>query len=322
MGVLLKVRNLSISFKTKRGIVTAVRDVNFEVNESETLGVVGESGCGKSITNLAIMGLLADNAVIKADELVFDGIDLLTLNEDGWREIRGKKIGMIFQDAMSSLNPCYTVEQQIGEVLKIHDPKITNEAKKEKVLELLKNVGIPAPQERLKAYPHELSGGMAQRIMIAMAIACNPKLLIADEPTTALDVTVQQQIIELIQELQEKYKMSVIFVSHDLSVVKDMTDKIQVMYAGEIIETGQTKAVIQNPNHPYTKGLLDSIPSFHSNKDEPLFSIVGIVPDLIHRPRGCQFSSRCFKKKDDCEKEVPKLKMNSDHLVRCFDPIA
>lgn len=321
MSSLLKVRNLSITFKTKRGLVNAVRDINFDVKHGETLGVVGESGCGKSITNLAIMGLLADNAIIKADELTFDGLDLLTLNEEGWRNLRGMKIGMIFQDAMSSLNPCYTVEKQICEVLDIHFPNMTKGQKSARVLELLKNVGIPAPEERLKAYPHELSGGMAQRIMIAIAIACNPKLLIADEPTTALDVTVQQQIIELIAELQQKFNMSVIFVSHDLSVVKDMTDKIQVMYAGEIIETGETKVVIGTPNHPYTKGLLDSIPSFHSNKDEPLFSISGIVPDLITRPSGCQFSSRCFNKKPDCETSTPNLLALTDRQIRCFHPI-
>ncbi|EQC45681.1 ABC transporter ATP-binding protein [Bacteriovorax sp. Seq25_V] len=318
MNILLKVRNLSIKFQTKKGIIEAVRDVNFNVHEGETLGVVGESGCGKSITNMAIMGLLAENAIITADELIFNGKNLLTISTEEWQQIRGKEIGMIFQDPMSSLNPCYTVEQQLTEVLDIHEPNLTREEKAQRVLDLLYNVGIPAPKDRLKAYPHELSGGMSQRIMIAMAIACNPKLLIADEPTTALDVTVQQQIIDLIESLKVKFNMSVIFVSHDLSVVKDITDRIQVMYAGEIIETGKTDLVINQPKHPYTKGLLDSIPSFHTTKTEELFSISGIVPDLHHRPQGCQFYARCFNKKDDCNVSTPKISEVENREVRCI----
>jgi len=225
---------------------------------------------------------------------------------------------MIFQDPMSSLNPCYTVEQQLEEVLDIHEPELSKEEKSKRVLDLLYNVGIPAPKDRLKAYPHELSGGMSQRIMIAMAIACNPKLLIADEPTTALDVTVQQQIIDLIESLKDKFNMSVIFVSHDLSVVKDITDRIQVMYAGEIIETGLTDLVIKSPKHPYTKGLLDSIPSFQTTKNKELFSISGIVPDLNQRPKGCQFYARCFNKQDDCNIVTPKIANIDDRDVRCI----
>ncbi|OIQ16084.1 MAG: peptide ABC transporter ATP-binding protein [Bacteriovorax sp. MedPE-SWde] len=318
---LLVAKNLQIQFKTKKGIITAVRDVSFSVESGETLGVVGESGCGKSITNMALMGLLPDNAIVTADTLSFNGVDLLSLNEKGWQDIRGGQMGMIFQDPMNSLNPCYTVEQQINEVLEIHCPEMTKEQRAEKILSLLVDVGIPAPKERLSAYPHELSGGMSQRVMIAMAIACNPKLLIADEPTTALDVTVQQQILELLEKLQNDHGMSVIFVSHDLSVVKDITKKIQVMYAGEIIESGITKTIISNPEHPYTKGLLDSIPSFHDTKDDVLFSIPGLVPDLHSRPKGCQFEGRCFNKKDDCSSSWPTITQKDDRVLRCHYPL-
>ncbi len=318
---LLIAKNLQIQFKTKKGIITAVRDVSFSVESGETLGVVGESGCGKSITNMALMGLLPDNAIVSADTLSFNGVDLLSLNEKGWQDIRGGQMGMIFQDPMNSLNPCYTVEQQINEVLEIHCPEMTKEQRAEKILSLLVDVGIPAPKERLSAYPHELSGGMSQRVMIAMAIACNPKLLIADEPTTALDVTVQQQILELLEKLQNDHGMSVIFVSHDLSVVKDITKKIQVMYAGEIIESGITKTIISNPEHPYTKGLLDSIPSFHDTKDDVLFSIPGLVPDLHSRPKGCQFEGRCFNKKDDCSSSWPTITQKDDRVLRCHYPL-
>lgn len=318
---LLVAKNLQIQFQTKKGIITAVRDVSFTIEEGETLGVVGESGCGKSITNMALMGLLPENAIVTADELSFNGVNLLGISEKQWQDIRGGKMGMIFQDPMNSLNPCYTVEDQIDEVLRIHCPEMSKDQRHEKILSLLLDVGIPAPKERLKAYPHELSGGMSQRIMIAMAIACNPKLLIADEPTTALDVTVQQQILELIEKLQVEHNMSVIFVSHDLSVVKDITKKIQVMYAGEIIESGLTKDIIESPQHPYTKGLLDSIPSFHESKDDELFSIPGLVPDLHARPQGCQFEGRCFHRKDDCQSKWPLLEKATDRVYRCHYPL-
>ncbi len=319
MNKLLEVENLSIKFETKKGIAHAVRDVSFEVFEGETLGVVGESGCGKSITNLAIMGLLAENAIVTADKLEFEGLDLLSLNEKSWQQIRGGSIALISQDPMSSLNPCYTVEYQIDEVLRIHKPEMNKSQRAVKILSLLKDVGIPAPKERLKAYPHELSGGMSQRIMIAMAIACDPKLLIADEPTTALDVTVQGQILELLESLQKEKGMSVIFVSHDLSVVRDITKRIQVMYAGEIIEAGLTKKVIESPAHPYTKGLIDSIPTFHEKNTE-LFSIPGMVPDLLDRPSGCQFAKRCFKREDDCLQSIPALISDNHREHRCFHP--
>ncbi len=321
MKKLLEVKNLSIKFETKKGLAHAVREVNFDIFEGETLGVVGESGCGKSITNLAIMGLLAENAIVTADKLEFEGIDLLSLNEKSWQQVRGGKIGLISQDPMSSLNPCYTVEYQIDEVLRIHKPEMSKQDRAQKILSLLRDVGIPAPKERLKAYPHELSGGMSQRIMIAMAIACDPKLLIADEPTTALDVTVQGQILELLESLQKEKGMSVIFVSHDLSVVRDITKRIQVMYAGEIIEAGDTTEVISGPTHPYTKGLLNSIPTFHDSETE-LFSIPGMVPDLLKRPTGCQFADRCYKREEKCSSQHPTLEVADFRTRRCFFPEA
>lgn len=317
---LLQVKNLNIKFKTKKGLIHAVRNVSFEIGAGETLGIVGESGCGKSITNMAIMGLLDDNAIIEADELSFNGTDLTKLDDKSWQRIRGGDISMIFQDAMSSLNPCYTVENQIEEVLKIHEPKMKKEVRHARVVELLTQVGIPAPLERMKSYPHELSGGMAQRVMIAMAIASNPKLLIADEPTTALDVTVQQQILELLISLQKKSDMAVIFISHDLAVVKDFTQFLQVMYAGEVIEKGPTRDVIQSPRHPYTYGLLKSIPSFTNDINAPLYSISGMVPDLGARPNGCQFRERCEYASAECE-HLPKLIIHNERTLRCIHPI-
>lgn len=317
---LLKVKNLNIHFKTKKGLVHAVRNVSFDVEKSETLGIVGESGCGKSITSMAIMGLLDDNAVVTADELSFDGVDLQSLNEKSWQKIRGGEISMIFQDAMSSLNPCYTVENQIEEVLKIHNPTMTKPDRKNRVEKLLTLVGIPAPKERMKSYPHELSGGMAQRVMIAMAIASDPKLLIADEPTTALDVTVQQQILDLLIEIQKETGMAVIFISHDLAVVKDFTRTLQVMYAGEVIEKGPTEDVIAHPRHPYTFGLLQSIPSFANDIDAPLYSIKGMVPDLAGRPTGCQFKERCEYSSNECN-HLPKLIIHDDRSLRCIHPL-
>ncbi len=317
---LLKVKNLNIHFKTKKGPIHAVRNVSFDVAAGETLGIVGESGCGKSITSMAIMGLLDDNAIVEADELSFNDVDLQKLDDKSWQQIRGGDISMIFQDAMSSLNPCYTVENQIEEVLIIHEPTLTKQERKERVEKLLIQVGIPAPKERMKSYPHELSGGMAQRVMIAMAIASSPKLLIADEPTTALDVTVQQQILELIIDIQKETGMAVIFISHDLAVVKDFTRNLQVMYAGEVIEKGPTKAVIEGPRHPYTFGLLKSIPSFTNDINAPLYSIKGMVPDLANRPTGCQFSKRCEYASAQCDM-LPKIVIHNDRSLRCIHPL-
>ncbi len=317
--MLLDVQNLTITFDTKYGPLTAVRDLSFSLKMGETLGVVGESGCGKSITNLAIMGLLPTQAKISATRLAFEGNDLVSMSERQWQRLRGKDIAMIFQDPMSALNPCYTVGHQLVETLLVHRDFSKKEAWSES-LNLMEQVGIPAPSERLKAYPHELSGGMAQRVMIAMAISSNPKLLIADEPTTALDVTIQDQILRLLKDLQEKRQMSLMLVTHDLGVVAQNTDRIQVMYAGEVVESGLTQEVIHHPTHPYTSGLLAGHPTAEvSTKGKArLPSIPGMVPDLRHRPQGCQFHPRCSYAQDKCRREMP----SDAGPTRCFYPLS
>ena len=319
--MLLSVKNLSISFETENGIFHAVRNLSFNMDKNEVLGVVGESGCGKSITNLALMGLLPKEAIVTADELTFDGLNLLDLSEKKWSVIRGKKIGMIFQDPMSALNPCFTVRYQLEEAIKNNHIGIPNDQVYPMALDLLSMVGIPDPKARIESYPYELSGGMAQRVMIAMAISGHPKLLIADEPTTALDVTIQLQILKLLKEIQQKTNMSIIFVSHDLNVISKISDRIQVMYAGEIIESGNKKDIIHNDKHPYTNGLLYSLPGSAKNNDR-LYSIPGIVPDLKNRPSGCQFSPRCEYSTKECEEtsNVP-ISNNDGHQWRCIHPL-
>ena len=320
--MLLEVENLSISFETKSGLLEAVRGISFQLDEGETLGIVGESGCGKSITNLAIMGLLAPNAIVKADKLVFQGQNLLALKERQLQKVRGGQMGMIFQDPMTALNPSFTVGFQIDETLKVHERDLSKKDRLDRSMQLMEQVGIPAPGQRLKAYAHELSGGMSQRVMIAMAIACNPKLLIADEPTTALDVTIQDQILTLLKDLQEKHNMAMILVTHDLGVVAQNSDRLQVMYAGEVVETGLTSSLIANPNHPYTCGLLASLPG----REERAFrsslpSIKGLVPDLTARPIGCQFSPRCEYSDEKCKNEFPGLTEINEKKLRCFHPV-
>lgn len=320
--MLLEVENLSISFETKRGILEAVRGISFHLDQGETLGIVGESGCGKSITNLAIMGLLAPNAIIKADKLNFEGQNLLALKERQLQKIRGGQMGMIFQDPMTALNPSFTVGFQIDETLKVHEKDLSKKDRADKCIQLMEQVGIPAPAERLKAYAHELSGGMSQRVMIAMAIACNPKLLIADEPTTALDVTIQDQILTLLKDLQQKNNMAMILVTHDLGVVAQNADRLQVMYAGEVVETGNISTVIEKPYHPYTAGLLASLPGREAREfRSSLPSIAGLVPDLTARPAGCQFSPRCEFAQDDCRSSLPDLSKLDQRDVRCFHPV-
>jgi dipeptide transport system ATP-binding protein len=316
---LLKVEDLNIFFKSdkKAEPVHALRNVSFEINQGEMLGVVGESGSGKSITNLAIMGLLSDNAIIKASECSLGGTSLLNLNENQWQNIRGKVASMIFQDPMTALNPFLTVEYQLVETIMSHQ-KCTKKEAIEYSMDLLSQVGITSPKERLKAYPFELSGGMAQRVMIAMAISSNPKLLIADEPTTALDVTIQKQILLLLKELQQKKNMAVLLVTHDLGVVSEFSDRIQVMYAGELVETGTTANVIKTPHHPYTKALLNSRPgSIDRKAKSQLPSISGIVPSFHERPAGCQFNPRCEKVSKDCLFTSIPLKGG----IRCIHPI-
>jgi len=320
--MLLEVDNLSITFDTAKGKLAATREISFKLDQGETLGIVGESGCGKSITNLAIMGLLPDTAIVKASKLNFDGHDLLNISEKDFRKIRGGTIGMIFQDPMSALNPSFTVGFQIDETLKIHCPEMNKADRLARALELMDQVGIPAPKERLKNYAHELSGGMSQRVMIAMAIACRPKLLIADEPTTALDVTIQAQIMKLLKDLQKEYQMAMILVTHDLGVVAQNADRIQVMYAGEIVESAPTATLLNSPRHPYTNGLLNSLPGKKARAfREPLPSISGMVPDLRARPAGCQFHPRCESAKDQCLTKTPELSLATDQALRCFYPV-
>ncbi|MBC7714065.1 MAG: ABC transporter ATP-binding protein [Rhizobacter sp.] len=326
---LLEVKNLNIHFKSDRSKepIHAVRDLSFSLKQGEMLGVVGESGSGKSITNLALMGILADSAIVKADVAKLNGVDLLSLKEKEWQKIRGQEISMIFQDPMTALNPFLSVQFQMVETIQTHLGLSKKDAI-DKAVELLGLVGIPSPKDRLKAYPFELSGGMAQRVMIAMAISTNPKLLIADEPTTALDVTIQKQILNLIKMLQEKNNMSVILVTHDLGVVSEYSERLQVMYAGEIVESGKTTDLITHPRHPYTHALLASRPgalvdNLKRMPKTPLPSISGIVPAFHQRPIGCQFNPRCEFVTPECQRSPIAIEvMEPKHReFRCIHPI-
>lgn len=323
---LLEVKDLNIQFTTSKGVIHVLRDVSFKLDQGQALGIVGESGSGKSVTSLAVFDLLANNAIISGGEILFEGRNILKMSEKEKLNIRGKQISMIFQDPMSSLNPCFTVEYQIAEVLKYHQG-LVGAGLRDKVIESLASVGIPDPQARLNSYPHELSGGMSQRVMIAMAIACAPKILIADEPTTALDVTIQKQILLVLQKLRKEKSMSLILVSHDLGVISQNTDRVLVMYAGEVVEEGSAAGVMQNPLHPYTQGLLKSLPGLYKieGKNFRIPTIPGIVPNLGERPRGCQLSPRCHLKDETCEikkieiKEIKNAKNNEDlRKVRCL----
>jgi oligopeptide/dipeptide ABC transporter ATP-binding protein len=316
---LLKVENLKVHFHTREGVVKAVDDVSFEIGENETLCVVGESGCGKSVTALSIIGLISKPGRIESGKILFEDVDLTKLKSSDLRRYRGSKITMIFQEPMTSLNPSLKVGFQIAELLFEHFDISKNEAK-ERAVEYLKRVGIPDPIGTYDKYPHQLSGGMRQRVMIAMALIANPKLLIADEPTTALDVTIQLQILELIKELKESLGTSVMLITHDMGVVANMADKVVVMYAGKVVEKAGVFDIFSKPLHPYTQGLLGSIPKLDTPKSERLISIPGNVPRLINPPSGCRFHERCYKKMDICEKlEPPEIKLNdSEHTVSCW----
>ncbi len=320
----LDVRDLSVEFETLRGPLKAIDRVSFDVRRGETLCLVGESGCGKSITSLALMGLLPSNGKIPSGEILFDGKSLLRMPESERRKLRGSEVAMIFQDPMSSLNPCYTVGEQILETIQAHDGG-SKDKRRARAIELLREVGIPAPEERLNAYPHQLSGGMSQRVMIAMAIACRPKLLIADEPTTALDVTIQAQILDLLRKLQKDQGMSLILITHDLGVVAEMADRVVVMYAGQVVETGTAREVIDSPRHPYTRALLNSLPASHSEiaHRAKLPSIPGLVPDLTRRPSGCQLNPRCPLADEPCRSaEPPLLDLGAGRKAKCIRPHA
>ncbi len=306
--VLLDVQNLRVRFETHHGVVRAVDGVSFQLEEGETLGLVGESGSGKSVTNLALLGLIpSPPGVVEADGLLFEGTDLAKLSEAQMRKIRGNDISMIFQDPMTSLNPLLTIERQLTEVLCLHKGMSRREAKK-KAIQGLGDVGIPSPDKRIDQYPHELSGGMRQRVMIAMGLLCEPRLLLADEPTTALDVTIQAQVLELMKELQERTGTAIILVTHDLGVVAGMSDRIQVMYGGRLVEMAPTLDLFATPLHPYTRGLLGSIPTLHSEPGADLDSIPGQPPDLADMPPGCAFEPRCAWKTERCAQEKPPLR--------------
>ncbi len=315
--MVLEVKNLQTSFYTDEGEVKAVDGVNFAVPTGKTLGIVGESGSGKSITSLSILRLIAKNGKIKGGEILFKGKNLLDLTEREMRNIRGNAISMIFQEPMTSLNPVFTVGQQISESLIFHQ-KLSKKAAFEKAVELLKLVGIPSPEQRVKQYPHELSGGMRQRVMIAMALACSPEILIADEPTTALDVTIQAQILRLMKDLQKRLGMSVIFITHDLGVVAETCNYVAVMYAGQVVEYADVISLFKEPKHPYTVGLLNSLPR-HDVEQEKLVPIKGNVPHPINMPKGCRFAPRCPVATELCKKAMPELVTDeAGNQIRCW----
>lgn len=315
---LLKVSRLKTSFYTSHGTIKAVNDISFNVYEGRILGIVGESGCGKSVTSMSIMRLL-DNSTSKIEEgeIIFEGIDILKLSEKEMRKIRGNKLAMIFQEPMTSLNPVFTIGNQIGESIKIHQ-KIKGKKNKEKVIEMLNLVGIPMPEKVINEYPHQLSGGMRQRVMIAIALSCNPKLIIADEPTTALDVTIQAQVLDLMKKLSINLKTSIILITHDLGVIAEMADEVVVMYAGKIVEQCSAQDIFVKPKHPYTIGLLNSRTE-NVRKGEKLRNIPGMVPNLKDMTEGCSFNLRCEQCIDICKEKMPELiEIEAGHKVRCW----
>ena len=315
---LIEVKKLVTQFSGKNGTVTAVDGVSFSIRKGKTLGIVGESGCGKSVTSMSILRLIpAHSGKIASGEILFGGKDLTKLSEKEIRHIRGNEIAMIFQDSMTGLNPVMTIGKQLVETITAHN-KMDKKDAWARAEEMLKKVGIPSPAQRLKEYPHQLSGGMRQRVMIAMALSCNASLFIADEPTTALDVTIQAQILELIRELKEKENKSIMLITHDMGVVAEMADDVMVMYAGKEMEYGDVRSIFKNPLHPYTQGLLKSIPRLDQDSSEKLFNIKGSVPDLSEMPKGCRFCTRCPEAKELCHKQEPGLAEADGHKVRCW----
>ena len=317
--MLLQVKNLAVSFSTYRGKVKAVRDVSFSVDEGKTIGIVGESGCGKSVTSHAIMGLLPrENSKIEHGQITFNDRNITDLSEKEMNRLRGNEIAMIFQDPMTSLNPVLTIGTQIQESLFLHK-KLTKQQARQRAIELLKLVGIPSAEMRLDDYPHQFSGGMRQRVMIAMALSCEPNLLIADEPTTALDVTVQAQILDLLKQLQRKTNTAIVLISHDLGVIANLCDDIAVMYAGQIVEYGSAEDIFYNAHHPYTKGLLKSLPRLTDKKGEPLSVIEGQPPDLKQDINFCPFAMRCDKAMRICAAQIPAVtQIGNHHYVKCW----
>ena len=315
--MLLPVKNLSTEFPVKKGIVKAVADVSFDVDAGEILAIVGESGSGKSVTSLSVMGLLAEPGHVAGGSMEFEGKDLVHLSERDYRALRGNDMAMIFQEPMTSLNPVYRVGKQIVEAIRTHENVSKKEAR-ERAIDMLRKVGIPSPEKRIDDYPHQMSGGMRQRVMIAMALSCNPKLLIADEPTTALDVTIQAQILDLLRRLRDDTGMAVLLITHDLGVVSETADRVVVMYCGQVVEEAEVRTLFDHPMHPYTLGLLKSIPRLEDDDSKRLYMIKGMVPNPLEMPPGCHFSDRCDSCMDICREKIPNLVDIDGHKVRCF----
>ena len=314
---LLEVKNLKTHFFTDDGVVKAVDGVNFTLRKGKTIGIVGESGCGKSVTALSLMRLIGRPGRIVEGEILFEGKDLVHLPEDQMRGIRGNNISMIFQEPMTSLNPVFTVGNQIMEAIRLHQ-KVDKKEARNRTIEMLKKVKIPAAETRVDEYPHQMSGGMRQRIMIAMALACNPKLLIADEPTTALDVTIQAQILDLLRELQSDYGMSILMITHDLGVIAEIADDVVVMYASKVVEHANVRELFASPIHPYTNGLFRSLPTLGQDKSVELNVIPGTVPNPLQFPSGCKFHPRCPQAVDQCRETEPALReLRKEHPVAC-----
>ena len=328
MEKILEIKNLVVKFKTNENNVTAVDDLTINLNRGQTLGLVGESGSGKSVSALSIMRLIPiPPGRITQGEILFQGEDILNSSFERIRRLRGRQISMIFQEPMTSLNPVFTIGNQIEEVFQLHERQLSKSQRKEKVIESLKLLRIPDPERRIYEYPHQISGGMRQRIMIAMALACGPDILIADEPTTALDVTIQAQILTLMKELQKKLNMGIIFITHDLGVVAEICDSVAVMYCGKIVETAPVKQLFHGPKHPYTEGLLNAIVSHRTHKERKskLSVIKGSIPSLLNLPKGCNFQERCQYATEECrgqQGEPRPLKIDSNHYVSCFHPLS
>jgi len=318
--IILQVKNLVTAFDTEGGRIRAVDDVSFQIKKQQTLGIVGESGCGKSVTALSIMRLLPKpTGIIESGQILFNGSDLVQLPAERMNEIRGKRISMVFQEPMTSLNPVHRIGKQLGEVYRLHFSEMSENEIRQQSLELLQKVGIPEPEQRMEEYPHQISGGMRQRVMIALALACKPDILIADEPTTALDVTIQAQILDLMQNLQSETGMAVIVITHDLGVIAETCEDVVVMYAGKVAETASAVELFKNPKHPYTQGLLGSIPRLETPRKTKLNVIEGIVPSLYELPSGCRFRTRCPYAMAICETEPPPLfEVGQNHFAACY----
>lgn len=315
---IIEVENLKTHFHTPEGIVKSVDGVSFSIEKGKTMALVGESGCGKTQTSLSLIRLLAPTARVSADRLMIDGKETKDYTKEQARKIRGKDISVIFQEPMTSLNPVYRIERQLTEMIHLHQPELSRAQVHESAISILSRVGIPEPQERIRVFPHQLSGGLRQRVMIAIALASNPKLLIADEPTTALDVTIQAQIIALLKEIQQEMQMSILLITHDFGVVSQMADRVSVMYAGKIVEEGPMKAVFENPWHPYTKLLILSIPGIKVKRGGRLETIEGAVPNPLNFPPGCRFYPRCPYADDRCRSEEPLPERTGGRMVSCF----